>query len=76
MLIAKSRLQGNAVVVTLPPKDGKKPEPNKEYLVEYSKDGTILLIPKIADPFAAATIGEFYEEDKWSDMQPEGRELG
>lgn len=75
MLTAKSRLQGSSVVITLPPKDGKKPKPNKEYIVEYSEDGTILLIPKIDDPFSAVTIGEFYEEDEWSDMKPEGREL-
>lgn len=75
MLTATTRLQGSSVVVTLPPKDGKNPEPNKEYIAEYFEDGTILLTPKMDDPFAAATLGEFREEEAWRNLSPKGREI-
>lgn len=75
MLTTTSRLQENTVMITLPPKDGKKPEPNKEYIVEYSEDGTILLTPKMDDPFVTAVIGEFYEKDEWVGLQNVGREF-
>lgn len=75
MLTAKSRLQGSSVVITLPSVNGKKPEVNQEYIVMYSEDGVITLIPKIEDPFTSGEVGDFYEEDEWQDMKPEGREL-
>lgn len=75
MLFTKSRVQGSSVVVTLPASNGEKPESNKEYVVVYSEDGTITLIPKIDDPFPGGTEGEFYEADEWSELTPEGREL-
>ncbi|MGM0214111.1 type II toxin-antitoxin system PemI/MazE family antitoxin [Enterococcus sp. AZ109] len=75
MLTAKTRRQGNAVVITLPTKDNQNPEPNKEYIVEYSKDGTIRLIPRIDNPFAASGIGDFFEEEEWQGLQPKGKEL-
>ena len=75
MLLTKSRMQGISVVITLPPHNGKKPESNKEYLVVYSSDGTILLVPKLSDPFEGGDEGEFYELDDWEDISPEGREL-
>lgn len=52
MLITKSRLQGSSVVITLPSDNGKKPSENQEYIVVYSEDGTITLVPKIEDPFS------------------------
>ena len=75
MLITKSRLQGSSVVVTLPLKKKKKLEPNKEYIVIYSPDGTITLVPKIDDPFVLSEAGAFYEKDEWNNLSPEGREL-
>lgn len=39
---------------------GEKPESNKEYLIVYSSDDTILLVPKL---------------DELEDISPEGREL-
>ena len=51
MLITKSRLQGSSVVITLPSDNGKKPSENQEYVVVYAEDGTIILVPKIEDPF-------------------------
>ena len=47
MLVTKSRLQGSSVVITLPSDNGKKPSKNQEYIVIYSEDGTITLVPKI-----------------------------
>lgn len=68
-------MQGSSVVITLPPHNGEKQESNKEYLVVYSADGTILLVPKLSDPFHDGNEGEFYEHDEWEDRLPEGREL-
>ncbi|MBO1305409.1 AbrB family transcriptional regulator [Enterococcus sp. 669A] len=75
MLTAKSRLQGSSVVITLPSTNGVKPSANKEYIVVYSDDGTITLVPKIDDPFAGGEEGDFYEPDEWSDLSPRGREV-
>ncbi|MDT1956911.1 AbrB family transcriptional regulator [Carnobacterium divergens] len=75
MLLTKSRKQGSSIVITLPPSNGEKPESDKEYLVIYAADGTIILVPKLNDPFTQGTEGEFYETDEWVDVSPEGREL-
>lgn len=75
MLITKSRLQRSSVFVTLPPHNGEKLEANKEYIVVYSPDGTITLVPKIEDPFVLAEAGAFYEKEEWDNVSPEGREL-
>ncbi|EOH92100.1 AbrB family transcriptional regulator [Enterococcus villorum] len=75
MLITKSRLQGNSVVITLPSDNGKKPSENQEYIVVYSEDGTITLVPKIEDPFSGGEEAEYYEKDEWKDLTPEGREI-
>jgi hypothetical protein len=75
MLTAKSRLQGSSVVITLPSDNGNKPAANQEYIVVYFEDGTIILVPKIEDPFSSGEEAEFYEDDEWSDMVPEGREI-
>lgn len=75
MIIAKSRLQGSSVVITLPSSKGNKPAANQEYIVIYSEDGTIILVPKINDPFSSGEKAEFYEEDEWNDITPEGREI-
>ncbi len=39
-------------MITLPSDNGKKPLNNQEYIVVYSDDGTITLVPKIEDPFS------------------------
>ncbi|MCH0378433.1 AbrB family transcriptional regulator, partial [Enterococcus faecium] len=54
---------------------GKKPSENKEYIVIYSDDGTITLVPKIEDPFSGGEEAEYYEKDEWEDLSPEGREI-
>lgn len=74
MLLTKSRLQGSSIVITLPSDNGKKPLENQEYIVLYSDDGTITLVPKLSDPFEGGEDAEFYEEDEWSDASSEGRD--
>ena len=62
MLTTKSRRQGSSVVLTLPTDNGKKPKVDQEYIVMYSDDGTITLVPKIQDPFSEGPEGEYYEK--------------
>jgi len=64
MLLTKSRMQGSSVVITLPPHNGEKTESNKEYLVVYSLDGIILLVPKLPNPFEGGDEDKFYELDE------------
>lgn len=75
MLKTKTRMQGSSVVVTLPAAADFKVRPNEEYIVNYSDDGAITLVPKIDDPFAVAEIGAFYEKDDWEEMTPRGNEI-
>ena len=49
-----------------------KPKVDQEYIVMYSDDGTITLVPKIQDPFSEGPEGEYYEKDEWHDLAPEG----
>lgn len=58
-----------------PSDNGKKPSENQEYIVVYSEDGTITLVPKIEDPFSGGEEAEYYEKDDWGDVTPEGREI-
>lgn len=52
MLTAVSRLRGDSVIVSLPSNHGQQqPEPNQEYIVDYTKDGTIILVPTTEYPF-------------------------
>lgn len=67
MLITKTRLQGSSVVVTLPSGNGKKTPENQEYIVIYSDDGTITLVPRIEDPFSGGNEAEYYEKVEWED---------
>ncbi|MFR3685465.1 MAG: type II toxin-antitoxin system PemI/MazE family antitoxin [Enterococcus sp.] len=67
MLITKTRLQGSSVVVTLPSENGKKTPENQEYIVIYSDDGTITLVPRIDDPFIGGDEAEYYEKAEWED---------
>ena len=39
-----------------------KPKVDQEYIVMYSDDGTITLVPKIQDPFSEGPEGEYYEK--------------
>lgn len=75
MLKTKTRMQGSSVVVTLPSATDFKVNPNEEYIVDYSDDGSITLVPKINNPFAVAESGAFYEKDAWEKMSPAGNEI-
>lgn len=75
MLKTKTRMQGSSVVVTLPSATDFKVNPNEEYIVDYSDDGSITLVPKINNPFAVAESGAFYEKDTWEKMSPAGNEI-
>jgi antitoxin component of MazEF toxin-antitoxin module len=74
MQAVKARRQGNATVVTLP-SVLKIPE-GREYYVISNEDGSILLIPKIANPYTAALEQgvTLRQADEWKDEQPRGRE--
>ncbi|MGH2096239.1 type II toxin-antitoxin system PemI/MazE family antitoxin, partial [Enterococcus faecalis] len=67
--------QGTFVVLTFPTDYRKKPIVDQEYIVMYSDDGTITLVPKIQHPFSEGPEGEYYEKDESHDLAPEGREL-
>ncbi|UUX33569.1 type II toxin-antitoxin system PemI/MazE family antitoxin [Fundicoccus culcitae] len=75
MLNTKTRMQGNSVVVTLPSATEFKISPNEEYIVTYGDGGSIMLVPKIDNPFLVAEKGAFYETDEWEEMEPLGNEL-
>lgn len=74
MLKTKTRSQGRSIVVTLPAQSGITIPPDKEYLVSYGEDGSIVLVPKIENPFAVAEDGAFYETDVWEGMPAAGNE--
>lgn len=75
MLETKTRKEGDSIVVTLPRKDNKILESQKEYYIQYVEDGSIVLTPKIKDPFAdQVEEGAYYEKELWSDMKTEGQE--
>ncbi|MGH2335463.1 type II toxin-antitoxin system PemI/MazE family antitoxin, partial [Enterococcus faecalis] len=58
MLTTNSRNQASSVVLTLPSNIGQKPKADQVYIVMYSDDGTITLVPKFQDPFSGGSEGE------------------
>ncbi|GEK90985.1 type II toxin-antitoxin system PemI/MazE family antitoxin [Alkalibacterium kapii] len=72
---AKLRKQGRSVVVTIPSSEAKTLDLTPEYFVKFNEHGTIMLIPKLDNPFKHAKPGEYYEEDIWTDIQPTGIEV-
>ncbi|MGH2123389.1 type II toxin-antitoxin system PemI/MazE family antitoxin, partial [Enterococcus faecalis] len=63
------------VVLTLPTDNGKKAKVEQEYIVMYSDDGTMSLVPKIQDPFTEGPEGEYYEKDQCDDLARERKQL-
>ncbi|MER2064133.1 MAG: hypothetical protein ABS873_05735 [Alkalibacterium sp.] len=51
MLKTITRLQGKSVMVELPSHNGIKLDSDQEYIVVYTQDGTIILVPVNEDPF-------------------------
>jgi len=74
MLETKTRTQGRSVVITLPVQEGIDIEPNRKYLVSYEENGSVILVPKIENPFLNGTEGDLYEPDVWEDMPAFGNE--
>ncbi|BDR57353.1 type II toxin-antitoxin system PemI/MazE family antitoxin [Xylocopilactobacillus apis] len=75
MLKTKSYLDGNSVMVELPKVNGQQPPVDQEYKVIYFEDGSIVLQPKLKDPFKDLHDGEYYEADEWEEINPLGNEL-
>lgn len=75
MLTTKTRKQGNSIIVTLPADENYPLETQCEYYVTYTDHGTIILTPKIEDPFLVAEEGAYYEADLWADIPLAGEEL-
>ena len=75
MQSVKARRQGNATVVTLP-SALRIPEGSEFYIIAL-EDGSIQLIPKIANPYTAASEQNVFlwQEDEWQDAKLEGREV-
>ena len=75
MLETKTRIQGRSVVVTLPVQEGIDIEPNRKYIVSYEENGSVVLVPKIENPFLNGKEGDLYEPDIWEDMLALGNEV-
>lgn len=74
MLKTKTRKQGSSLIVTLPASEDLKIKNNQELIVTYEENGTIILAPKLEDPFMVAEVGELYETDEWEGIEPKGNE--
>lgn len=51
MITVVTKVQGNSIVVELPSNNGIKLNINQEYIVVYTQDGTIILVPASEGPF-------------------------
>lgn len=75
MLETKTQNQGKSVVITLPDAENIELVAGKKYLVTYHENGTIMLTPKIDNPFKDIDEGSFYEADLWEEMTARGGEI-
>ncbi|MGY3814084.1 type II toxin-antitoxin system PemI/MazE family antitoxin [Globicatella sulfidifaciens] len=75
MLTAKTRIQGNSIVVTLPVAENIDLQSQKEYFVTYLEDGSIILTPKVEDPFFVAEDGAYYEAEVLAGIPTSGNEV-
>ena len=76
MDVVKARKQGNAVMVTLSQKFHVSV--GQEFLIYKEDDGTITLIPKVADYFRDVKPGEFIDaenDELAAEYRPMGAEL-
>jgi len=74
MLTAKTRKQGNEVVIDVPESLGI--EPGKEYIVIKGEEGAFTYIPKLEDIFEKAEKEDLdlRPTGVWFDDEPVGRE--
>lgn len=75
MLIIKTRKQGNSLVITLPAASDHLLKSNQEFYVCYGEDGSVVLTPKIENPFEVAETGSMYETEIWNKMPRVGEEI-
>ncbi|MDD7401928.1 MAG: AbrB family transcriptional regulator [Eubacteriales bacterium] len=70
----RTRKQGSSIVVTLPGAEEVKLKSGKDYMVTYTQNGSIIMVPEITDPFRVAEPDAFYEADYWQDVPAAGKE--
>lgn len=73
MSTIKARKQGNSIMVTIPSSFGVKE--GEEFFFIKKDNGTIVMIPKIENPFEVAEDGEFYTPELNVDFVPVKGEL-
>lgn len=69
---SKARKQGNSIMITLP--SSMNVSEGKEFFIYQKKNGNIILVPKITDPYVNAKKGDFNTELEWEDYKPQGNE--
>lgn len=69
---SKARKQGNSIMITLPA--SMNIVEGKEFFVHPGKNNTIILVPKISDPYENAKKGDFNQELEWKDYELQGNE--
>lgn len=69
----KARKQGNSIMITIPSSFGVKE--GQEFFFIKKENGTIVMIPKVVDPFTTAKDGEFYTPELNVDYVPHGGEI-
>lgn len=65
MLIVKATVKDDMRIVSLPFEYGSKLKDNQEYVVDYKDNGTIILSPRIENPFLVESEGSLSEPDFW-----------
>ena len=70
---SKARKQGNSIMITIP--SSMTVSEGEEFFIHQKKNGNIVLIPKVADPYANAKKGDFNTELEWKDYKPHGNEI-
>lgn len=70
---SKARKQGNSIMITIPA--SMNVSEGKEFFVHPGKNGNIILVPKITDPYANAKKGDFNTVLEWEDYEPQGHEV-
>ncbi|MDR2834522.1 MAG: AbrB family transcriptional regulator [Streptococcaceae bacterium] len=73
MLEMKTVKRGNSISLSVP----KELELNLSmtFLVKKYPDGSMLLVPKIENPFLGGEYGDLYTPDVWEDMPAVGMEI-
>lgn len=65
MLIVKATVKDDMRIISLPFEYGSKLKDNQEYVVDYKDNGTIILSPRIENPFLVESEGSLSEPDFW-----------